>query len=95
MAKKLNVQSPGQANMVAFGQLGIRRLTSAAISVSGEYFAVLQAMEDTVLDLDIDCELGDSSLSTFTLPAGYYLHGRFHNVDITSGSLIGYLIEKQ
>ena len=81
-----------------FGQFGLRVLTSAQPSDPEEYFYAILVLTDAVITADIEIDgfedgnyWGDQQLTSLAVPSGFYIFGRFRNINLASGSVIGYL----
>lgn len=82
-------------SLASFGQFGLRVLTTDA--VAGETFVAIQALENSVITADLEAYptpnlevIGDSSITSLSLPKGLIIYGRFINLEIASGKVIAY-----
>lgn len=80
-------------NLLSFGQYGLRILTST--SAAGEYFCALYALEGSQVDFtnnSINSE-GDTTVSNLSIPSGGMIYGKFSDITVDSGTVVGYLME--
>ena len=82
----------GIADMASFGQFGIRQLGASETSIEGELFYAVLALEDSSITLQLGGR-GDSSI-TINLVAGQLLVAPINEIEVTSGSVVGYLRSK-
>lgn len=87
-----------RTNRPFFGQFGLRVLTNSAPSDPNEIFYCILVLDDSVITADIlvDTEedgvhLGDTTLTSLAVPSGFYIFGKFQNISMTTGRVIGYL----
>lgn len=92
---KAELHIEGNDNRLAYGDYGLRVLTAAETSVSGEYFHCLHATEASVIDFTSSPSEsgGDSSASNLSIPAGFQIFGNLTDVTVDSGTVIAYLRE--
>jgi len=88
MSKTRDISKDTEANRLSFGDRGLRILTT--IGQPGEIYGVLEAIEDCEFTADCNSNGGIDSID-LTLKEGRLLYGNFDNIDIASGSLVGYL----
>jgi hypothetical protein len=88
----LNFES--SANLVSFGQFGLRVLTGNAIPT--ETFMAIQVLEDAVISANLlpygkqFVYIGDTSINALSLSAGTIIYGRFTELEVASGKVIAY-----
>lgn len=82
------------ANLVSFGQFGLRVLTQNAIAT--ETFMAIQILENAVISANLlpyggsFVYIGDTSINSLALTAGTVIYGRFTQLEIASGKVIAY-----
>ena len=93
MSAEANILQESNENRMAYGDYGLRVLTAAETSVSGEYFHCLHATEASVIDFTSSPDEGggDGSASNLSIPAGFQVFGNLTDVTVDSGTVIAYL----
>lgn len=91
----LEYASVGNQGVGAFGQFGLRVLTTDA--TAGEKFIAIQVLEDAVISSDLTSyksgefeSIGDATITSLELTAGTIIYGRFENLEVASGKVIAY-----
>ena len=91
----LEYSSVGNQGVGAFGQMGLRVLTTNA--TVGEKFTAIQVIEDAVISTTLTSyksggfeSIGDISITSLSLTAGTVIYGRFVNLQVASGKVIAY-----
>ena len=82
----------GIADMASFGQFGIRQLGATETSIEGELFYAVLALEDSSITLQLSGR-GDSEI-TLNLVTGQPFVAPINEIEVTSGSVVGYLRSK-
>jgi hypothetical protein len=82
----------GNQGLGAFGQFGLRVLTSNA--TVGETFVAIQVLEDATITATLTANeqgtIGDSTITSLDLTAGTIIYGRFVDLQVASGKVIAY-----
>lgn len=83
--------NPANAMKAALGGYGSRDVTTSGPTASTEFYAAIQAIEDTTISACTDASGGPSTSFTGDLLAGTTIYGLFHSVGVSSGRLKCYL----
>lgn len=89
MANELKYTSIFQE--LAFGDFGMRILSSGETSIEGEFFGALQVVSDCSISFTNNTTGGDTSITNLALSAGQIIYGNITNVTVASGKLIAYI----
>ena len=89
MANELKYTSIFQE--MAFGDFGMRIISSGETSIEGEFFGAIQVVADCSISFSNNTEGGDSSITNLALSAGQIIYGNITSVVVASGKLIAYL----
>lgn len=78
-------------NKVANGEKGFRVFKGTDVSIDGEVFGALVALADAELYVDSVLPAGDATSGLIPLPGGVPIFGSLTNINMVSGTVIGYL----
>ena len=84
------LSNPSEANRLAFGDRGFNVLDNTSTANTDTLYGVLQGLTDTSFTCNNNSVTGDQTVN-ITIKEGFSLYGNFDNINITSGSLIGYI----
>ena len=91
-----SVEQDKVKNKNSFGIYGINKITNAGAEIAinaYDRFAVIEATEDSVIDFTNDVAKGVLSGSSWAIPKGGRLYGYFHDITVTSGTILTYYTE--
>jgi len=80
------------AEKLSFGVTGFIEIESGTVIDANDVFGVIEAEGTTVFDFENDVIKGLKNETGYTLLDGKVRYGRFKNINVTSGKLIGYYI---
>lgn len=81
----------GNYQKAAFGEFGLRIISSGGTSTVGEKYNAIQAVEDTILTCTNGATGGDTSITSLELVTGMIIYGTFHTISVASGKIIAYI----
>ena len=75
----------------AFGEFGLRIISSGGTSTVGEKYNAIQVVEDATLTCTNGATGGDTSITSLELVTGMIIYGTFHTISVASGKIIAYI----
>ena len=81
----------GNYQKAAFGEFGLRIISSGGTSTGSEKYNAIQALEDSTITCTNAATGGDTSISSLELTAGIIIYGTFHTISCSAGKIIAYI----
>jgi len=81
----------GNYQKAAFGEFGLRIVSSGGTSTVGEKYNAIQATEDSTITCSNATTGGDTSITSLELVTGMIIYGTFHTISVASGKIIAYI----
>ena len=81
----------GNYQKAAFGEFGLRIISSGGTSTGSEKYNAIQALEDSTISCTNAATGGDTSISSLELTAGIIIYGTFHTISCSAGKVIAYI----
>ena len=81
----------GNYQKAAFGEFGLRIISSGGTSTGSEKYNAIQALEDSTISCTNAATGGDTSISSLELTAGIIIYGTFHTINCSAGKVIAYI----
>tara|TARA_Y100000033_G_C2663291_1_gene70634 strand:- start:47 stop:319 length:273 start_codon:yes stop_codon:yes gene_type:complete len=81
----------GNYQKAAFGEFGLRIISSGGSSTGGEQYNAIQVVDDATISCTNAATGGDTSISSLELVTGMIIYGSFHTISVSAGKIIAYI----
>lgn len=83
-----NITKDSNFNQMAFGDYGLRVITSSNPSTAGEHYRVLVAVEDSIINATA---VNGDNLVGLDVFSGTTVYGLFSEVTVSAGKVLAYI----